>query len=290
MDFISAKELLTICKDKNLPISAVMKQREISEGTLSEEQVEEKLDTVFKIMKEATHEPIKNPQKSMGGLIGGEAKKIIDHRQASTHITSEFLSSAIAYTMAVQEQNASMGLVVAAPTAGSAGVVPGLIFALGEDKKLSEEVMKNGLLTASAVGYLLTRNASVSGAEAGCQAEIGAASAMAAAAATSMIGGTPSMCLDAASTALSNLLGLVCDPIAGFVESPCQTRDALGVANAITCAELALSGITFAIPFDEMADAMYSVGKCLSPALRETAIGGCAGTPTGKAIACQRHH
>ena len=290
MNFTSAKELLKICKNESLPISAVMKQREITEGSLSESQIEEKLDTILTIMRESTHEPIKNPRKSMGGLIGGEAKKIIDHQKANSHIAGEFLSNAIAYTMAVQEKNASMGLVVAAPTAGSAGVVPGLLFALGEDKKLSEEAIKNGVLTASAIGYLLMLNATVSGAEAGCQAEIGAASAMAAAAAVEVMGGTPNMCLDAASTALSNLLGLVCDPIAGFVESPCQTRDALGVANAITCAELALSGITFAIPFDEMADAMYAVGKCLSPALRETAIGGCAGTPTGKAIACQRHN
>jgi len=130
------------------------------------------------------------------------------------------------------------------------------------------------------------RNASVSGAEAGCQAEVGAASAMAASAAVEMMGGTPEMCLTAASIALSNLLGLVCDPIAGLVESPCQSRNAIGVANAVTCAELALSGITHPIPFDEMAEAMYRVGKSLPFELRETAMGGCAGTPTGCQLGC----
>ena len=196
------------------------------------------------------------------------------------------LSRAIAYSMAVLEVNASMGLIVAAPTAGSSGVVPGVLLALGEEKNLTDEQLFNGLLNASAIGYILMRNASVSGAEAGCQAEVGAASAMAASAAVEMMGGTPEMCLTAASIALSNLLGLVCDPIAGLVESPCQSRNAIGVANAVTCAELALSGITHPIPFDEMAEAMYRVGKSLPFELRETAMGGCAGTPTGCQLGC----
>ena len=188
--------------------------------------------------------------------------------------------------MAVLEVNASMGLIVAAPTAGSSGVVPGVLMALKEEKGLSDEILYKGLLNAGAVGYLLMRNASVSGAEAGCQAEVGAASAMAASAVVEIMGGTPEQCLAAASLSISNLLGLVCDPIAGLVESPCQSRNAVGVANAITSAELALAGVIHPIPFDEMAEAMYRVGKSLPFELRETAMGGCAGTPTGCALGC----
>ena len=174
--------------------------------------------------------------------------------------------------MAVLEVNASMGLIVAAPTAGSSGVVPGVLMALKEEKGLSDEILYKGLLNAGAVGYLLMRNASVSGAEAGCQAEVGAASAMAASAVVEIMGGTPEQCLAAASLSISNLLGLVCDPIAGLVESPCQSRNAVGVANAITSAELALAGVIHPIPFDEMAEAMYRVGKSLPFELRETAM------------------
>ena len=287
MNFISGETLLKLCINEKLPISAIMKQREVSEGALDDAQINEKLDVIIKIMKEASHKPIKSLGISMGGLIGGEAKKIIAHQKSSSALAGTLLSNAIAYSMAVQEQNASMGLIVASPTAGSAGVVPGVLFALSEDRKLADSTLKNGLLVASAIGYLIMLNASVAGAEAGCQAEVGTASAMAAAAAVEMMGGSPDMCLQAASIALSNLLGLVCDPIAGLVESPCQTRNAIGVANAITCAELALSGIKSIVPFDEMVDAMYTVGKCLPASLRETAIGGCAGTPTGQSIACQ---
>ena len=192
--------------------------------------------------------------------------------------------------MAVLEVNASMGLIVAAPTAGSAGVLPGVLLALQDEQNLADETLHKGLLNASAIGYLLMRNASVAGAEAGCQAEVGAASAMAASAIVEMMGGTPEMCLTAATFALSNLLGLVCDPIAGLVESPCQSRNAIGVSNAITSAELALSGISHPIPFDEMAEAMLRVGRSLPFELRETAMGGCAGTPTGCALGCSICH
>lgn len=225
--------------------------------------------------------------KSIGGLIGGEAKKVNDHGKTTSCVCGSMLSKAISYSMAVLEVNASMGLIVAAPTAGSSGVVPGVLLAMQDEHGLSDEKLYQGLLNASAIGYLLMRNASVSGAEAGCQAEVGAASAMSASAIVEMMGGTPHMCLTAASLALSNLLGLVCDPIAGLVESPCQSRNAIGVANAITSAELALSGISHPIPFDEMAEAMFRVGKSLPFELRETAMGGCAGTPTGCKLGCE---
>lgn len=286
MDFYNGKELIQKCQQENLPISAIMKLRETTTGTLSDTEVVEKLNTALSIMKHSATKPLDNPGKSIGGLIGGEAKKIAEHGKTSDCVCGSMLSKAIAYSMAVLEVNASMGLIVAAPTAGSSGVVPGVLLALADEHNIDDITLCNGLLTAAAIGYLLMRNSSVSGAEAGCQAEVGAASAMAAAAIVEIMGGTPKMCLDAASFAISNLLGLVCDPIAGLVESPCQSRNAMGVANAITSAELVLSGISHHIPFDEMAEAMLRVGRSLPFELRETAMGGCAGTPTGCSFNC----
>ena len=286
MDFYTGQELLKRCHEESLPISDIMKLREITNTHSTEEDVARKLETALTIMKNAAHKPIDKPDKSIGGLIGGEAKKVADHAVAGKSICGSVLSKAISYSMAVLEVNASMGLIVAAPTAGSAGVLPGVLLALRDEQELSDETLYKGLLNASAIGYLLMRNASVAGAEAGCQAEVGAASAMAASAIVEMMGGNPEMCLQAASFALSNLLGLVCDPIAGLVESPCQSRNSIGVANAITSAELALSGITHPIPFDEMAEAMLRVGRSLPFELRETAMGGCAGTPTGCELGC----
>lgn len=281
MDFLNGCELIDRCQELHLPISEVMLEREITLGHVTAESVSQRLDKVLEIMKHAATRPLETPGKSIGGLIGGEAKLVAQHAHSKTHVCGSPLSKAIAYSMAVLEVNASMGLIVAAPTAGSSGVLPGVLLAIQEEHQLSDKQLHSGLLNASAIGYLLMRNASVSGAEAGCQAEVGAASAMAASAIVEMMGGSPECCLNAASFALSNLLGLVCDPIAGLVESPCQSRNAIGVANAITCAELALSGITHPIPFDEMAEAMFRVGKSLPFELRETAMGGCAGTPTG---------
>ena len=286
MDFLNGQTLLNLCEKEQISISAAMKEREITMGTLSSAEVDDKLTEVLTIMKNSAHKPIQNPGKSIGGLIGGEAKQVAVHAKTNASVCGSMLSKAISYSMAVLEVNASMGLIVAAPTAGSSGVVPGTLLALQEEKELSDSTLYSGLLNASAIGYILMRNASVSGAEAGCQAEVGAASAMAASAVVEMMGGTPEMCLTAAGIALSNLLGLVCDPIAGLVESPCQSRNAIGVANAITSAELALSGVTHPIPFDEMAEAMFRVGKSLPFELRETAMGGCAGTPTGCSLGC----
>lgn len=286
MDFYTGQELLKKCHEESLPISDIMKLREVTNTHLTADEVDEKLATALTIMKNAAHKPVDQPVRSIGGLIGGEAKKVTDHAATGKNICGSVLSKAIAYSMAVLEVNASMGLIVAAPTAGSAGVLPGVLLALRDEQNLSDETLYKGLLNASAIGYLLMRNASVAGAEAGCQAEVGAASAMAASAIVEMMGGTPEMCLQAATFALSNLLGLVCDPIAGLVESPCQSRNAIGVANALTSAELVLSGIHHHVPFDEMAEAMLHVGRSLPFELRETAMGGCAGTPTGCSLGC----
>lgn len=280
MDFRNGKELLDLCREHNLLISEVMREREITCGNMTNEQIDARLKEILTIMKNAAHTPLETPTRSIGGLIGGEAKKTYEFSQTDNNLCGNFLSKAISYGMAVLEVNATMGLIVAAPTAGSAGVLPGVLLALQEDRNLSDEAICSAIVHASAIGYILMRNASVSGAEAGCQAEVGAASAMAASAVVELMGGTPEMSLHAASIALSNLLGMVCDPIAGLVEAPCQSRNSIGAANAITCAQLALAGVTHPIPFDEMAEAMYRVGKSIPFELRETAMGGNAGTPT----------
>lgn len=287
MDFKNGQELLEICERKQMTISQVMKQREMGGTGESLEEIEEKMHHALSIMKEAVKKPLEDPIPSMSGLIGGEAKKITAYGNSGNHVCGTFMNRVIAYSMAVLEVNASMGVIVAAPTAGSSGVVPGVLLALQEDKNFSDEQMSDALFHAAAIGYLLMRNASVAGAEAGCQAEVGAASAMAAGAVTELMGGTPQMCLQAAAMALSNLLGLVCDPVAGLVEVPCQSRNAIGALNAVSCAEIVLSGVGYLIPFDEMVEAMYKVGKSIPFELRETAIGGCAGTPAGCSMRCK---
>nr|WP_317358215.1 L-serine ammonia-lyase, iron-sulfur-dependent, subunit alpha [uncultured Tyzzerella sp.] len=281
MNFNYASELLQLCKENNLPISEVMIRRELANTDTTREEIIQKMTKSLNIMKSSVKIPLETSIKTMGGLIGGEEKKIFDRFKEGKSLTGSLTTKALAYSLGVLEVNTSMGTIVASPTAGASGVIPGLLLALQEEFNLSDECVLNGLFNASAIGYLLMRNASVSGAEAGCQAEVGSASAMAAAATVEMMGGTPEQCMYAASTALQNLLGLVCDPVAGLVEVPCQSRNGVGATNALICAEMALSGITNIIPLDEMIECMYSVGKTMPSELRETALGGCAKTPSG---------
>lgn len=286
MDFKNAKELLALCQEKKLPISEVMRQREILLGETTAEIVDQRMDRVLEIMKDAAFSPIKDPVISMGGLIGGEARKLCEFHDQGKSLCGNVLGKGITYAMATLETNASMGLIVASPTAGSAGIVPGLMLALQEVYGFSDEKIRQALFNAGAIGYLAMRNATVAGAVGGCQAEVGIASAMAASAAVELLGGTPLQCTYAASTVLMNMLGLVCDPVGGLVEYPCQNRNAAGVSNALIAAEMSLAGIPQFIPLDEMIDAMYTVGKKLPAELRETALGGCAATPS----ACEKCH
>ena len=286
MDFKNAKELLALCQKKKLPISEVMRQREILLGETTAEIVDQRMDRVLEIMKDAAFSPIKDPVISMGGLIGGEARKLCEFHDLGKSLCGNVLGKGITYAMATLETNASMGLIVASPTAGSAGIVPGMMLALQEVYGFSDKKIRQALFNAGAIGYLAMRNATVAGAVGGCQAEVGIASAMAASAAVELLGGTPLQCTYAASTVLMNMLGLVCDPGGGLVEYPCQNRNAAGVSNALIAAEMSLAGITQFIPLDEMIDAMYTVGKKLPAELRETALGGCAATPS----ACEKCH
>ncbi len=285
MDFSSAASLLAICKEGGVPISQAMIDREVLHlgGDIADTVA--RMEHSYDIMKSAVHSAITEEIHSIGGLIGGEGKKLNTYRQSeSKPLCGPVISKAIAYAMGVLEVNASMGLIVAAPTAGSSGVIPGVFVALQEEYSFSDAEMVKALFNAGAIGYLITRNATVAGAEGGCQAEVGAASAMAASAAVELLGGTPEQCMHAAGTAITNILGLVCDPIAGLVEAPCQKRNAMGASNAIVSAQLTLAGVGNLLPLDEVIDVMYSVGRSIPFELRETALGGVAASPTGCAL------
>lgn len=281
MDFKSGKALLERCDEYNIPISEVMILRETAFFEKTREEAYSKMEHAWSIMKSSAKEALKGDIVSMGGLIGGEASKINSRRISGNQTAcGTLISKAISYAMGVLEVNSSMGLIVAAPTAGSSGVLPGALLAIQEEMNLEDEVMIKALFNAGAVGYLIAYNATVAGAEGGCQAEVGSASAMAASAVTEVLGGTPRQCLHAATSAIANLLGLICDPIGGLVEAPCQQRNAMGVSNALVCAEIALSSISHIVPFDEAVTVMYNVGRSMPHELRETALGGLASAPS----------
>lgn len=289
MDFKKAAELLSLCKEYDKPISQIMMDRECEMTEKPLDEIRSRMAVSLQIMKDAIKEAINQPSQSMGGLIGGESRKLSDLQSSGKNIAGNLLSKAIAYSMGVLEVNASMGLIVAAPTAGSSGVIPGVLLALQEEYDFTDDQIIDALFTCSAIGYLAMLNATVAGAVGGCQAEIGVAAAMAAAAVVELMGGTPEQCTDAASTVLMNMLGLVCDPVGGLVEYPCQNRNASGASNAIVAAEISLAGIHQLIPLDEMMDIMYTVGKKLPAELRETALGGCALSPSACAKCKIKH-
>lgn len=288
-DYASGEELLALCEREHVTIAQAFRAREealcAKQGT--EAGIDSYLDRVLEVMGNAATEPLGNPQPSVGGLIGGEAAKLraaLEDADPQHRLVDPLAARAAQYALATLETNGRMGVIVATPTAGSAGVLPGVLLALRDERGFSHDQLREGILTAAGLGYLIARNASVSGAEGGCQAEVGAASAMAAAALVELRGGTAEQCAEAFAMALTNLEGLVCDPVAGLVEIPCIKRNVIGAMNAVSCADMALAGVVGHIPADEVIDAMAEVGAAMSNDLRETGIGGLAGTPTGKAI------
>ena len=274
MDFKNGQQLLDLCQNKT--ISDVMIERECQMFDKQYKSVIKQMQVSLNVMKQATI--IQKDIKTMGGLIGGESYAL--NKYSGKSACGSLMKKAVQYALNVLEVNASMGIIVAAPTAGSAGVLPAGVLAIAEEHDICDDDIIKALFNASAIGYVITLNATVSGAEGGCQAEIGSASAMTASAVCEMLGGTPQMCLSAAANALANMLGSVCDPVGGLVEAPCQKRNAMGVSNALICAEMALAGITHLVPFDEMVDVMYSVGCKIPNSLRETALGGMAVAPS----------
>jgi L-serine dehydratase len=281
MMYRSGKDIIKFCSDKNIPIWKLALESEIEDTNSSESEVMKKMREVLKVMKKSSTAGVKNNRKTLGGIIGGESLKIKKRLESKDTLCGPLINKAMVKAFSTSQHNASMGKICAAPTAGSSGIIPAAVLTVMEEYDLKEGDALKGLLTSSSVGKVITVNATVSGAEGGCQAECGAAAAMASAAVVEMLGGTPEMALDAASISLKNIMGLVCDPIAGLVESPCSKRNASGVVNALISAEMALAGIKSVIPFDEVVEAMYIIGKDMHSDYKETAKGGIAGTPTG---------
>lgn len=275
-----ATVFIQACERQQCSIGQVMLERELVLKSTTREAVWEKMRAHWLVMRQAAQEALHKPIPSQGGLIGGEAKQLAQAADRPQLALGGVARSAMMYAMSVMEVNAAMGLIVAAPTAGSAGVLPGVLLSLQQAYDLEETALLEALFCAGAVGYLINQGATLSGAEGGCQAEVGSAAAMAAAATVQLLGGTPKQAFDAASIALTNLLGLVCDPVHGLVEMPCQLRNAQGAITALSAAELVLSGLAAPAPFDEMIPILYRVGQSLSPELRETALGGLATAPT----------
>jgi L-serine dehydratase len=281
MMYRSGKDIIKLCSDKSIPIWKLALESEVEDTNSSESEVMKKMREVLKVMKKSSTAGVKNNRKTLGGIIGGESLKIKKRLESKDTLCGPLINKAMVKAFSTSQHNASMGKICAAPTAGSSGIIPAAVLTVMEEYDLKEGDALKGLLTSSAVGKVITVNATVSGAEGGCQAECGAAAAMASAAVVEMLGGTPEMALDAASISLKNIMGLVCDPIAGLVESPCSKRNASGVVNALISAEMALAGIKSVIPFDEVVEAMYIIGKDMHSDYKETAKGGIAGTPTG---------
>lgn len=284
--FRNVAELLTITEEKNIPISEAMILQEMDVHDKSREQIMAQMERNLDVMEKAIEDGLKGV-RSHSGLTGGDAVLLQNYIKTSKPLSGTLLLDAVSKAVATNEVNAAMGLICATPTAGSAGCVPGALFALKERLEPSREDMIRFLFTSGAFGFVVANNAFISGAAGGCQAEIGSAAAMASAAVVEMSGGTPKQSAEAFAITLKNMLGLVCDPVAGLVEVPCVKRNAAGASNAIVSADMALAGIVSKIPCDEVIGAMYRIGRQMPSSLRETAEGGLAATPTGRAIAAK---
>ncbi|MGV3487818.1 MAG: L-serine ammonia-lyase, iron-sulfur-dependent, subunit alpha [Tuberibacillus sp.] len=283
--FRTVAELLQIAESENIPISEVMIRMEMEESGRSREDIFEQMNRNLDVMEAAVERGITENVRSHSGLTGGDAILIQKYRETGKSLSGDTLLDAVSKAVATNEVNAAMGTICATPTAGSAGVVPGVLFGLKPKLRPSREDMIRFLFTSGAFGFVVANNASISGAAGGCQAEVGSATGMAAAAAVEMAGGTPDQCGHAMAIALKNMLGLICDPVAGLVEVPCVKRNAMGAAQAIVAADMALAGVKSRIPCDEVIEAMHIVGKRMPSIYKETAEGGLAATPTGKQLA-----
>lgn len=283
LQYESIQELLTAAEQANLPLSRLVLADQAQQTGQTEAALYEEMAQRLAVMRQAVQDGSDPALRSTSGLTGGDASKLFERANTGA-MTGSFLCSAMARATAVAEWNAAMGKIVAAPTAGSCGILPGTLLTLLEERQLPEESGVMALFTAAAFGMVIAHKASVSGAQGGCQAECGSAAAMAAAALVEMMGGTPVQSAHACAMALKNQLGLVCDPVAGLVEIPCIKRNVAGVVIAFSSAEMALAGIESKIPADEVIDAMRQVGDSLPCALRETAQGGLATTPTGERL------
>lgn len=280
LDYDSIAAICDAAEQKQISISALVLSDQAEQMELSEEELYNRMKDSLHVMQEAVREG-KNPKlRSTSGLTGGDAAKVEAYADTGG-ITGTFLNHAMARAIAVSEYNAAMGKIVASPTAGSCGILPGTVVSMLEEGRCDEHAAVMALFTAGAIGMVIANNASIAGAQGGCQAECGSASAMAAAALVELAQGTPSQAAHACAMAIKNQLGLVCDPVAGLVEIPCIKRNVSGIAIAFTSAEMALAGVESKIPVDECVLAMRQVGDMLPCSLKETSQAGLAATPTG---------
>lgn len=283
----SATEMIEICKENNIPLSEYAIRREMEDKEVSRDALLAQMKLTLAAMRESATAGRHQAVYSLSGLIGGDAFKLQNYLDQGTSLMGTGIIKAMAMAMSCAEVNGSMGKIVACPTAGSCGILPAVILTAGEQLGKTEEELMQALFAASAIGMLIGMNATFAGAEGGCQAECGSAAAMAAGAVVEMMGGTPQMSLDAGAIIFKNVLGLVCDPVAGLVEIPCAKRNVSGAISALSTADLVMAGVTSKIPFDDALSAMYKVGTSLPEELRETALGGIAATPTGMALTQQ---
>jgi L-serine dehydratase len=282
-EYDSIEALCSAAEKAGMTISEIVLADQAEHMELPAEELYARMEKNLHVMIESVHEGMDPNLRSTSGLTGGDAAKIKAYA-ASGGMTGSFLNNAMARAVAVSEYNAAMGRIVASPTAGSCGILPGTVISMLEERRCSERAAVMSLFTAGAVGMIIAEKASVAGAQGGCQAECGSASAMAAAALVELAGGTPSQAAHACAIAVKSQLGLVCDPVAGLVEIPCIKRNVSGTAIAFTSAEMALAGVESRIPVDECIMAMRQVGELLPCSLKETAQGGLASTPTAQKL------
>lgn len=285
MRFSTLDELKELCRKESVTIGRLMVIEQAQETGSSEEQIMEQMTSYYGVMKEAVRKGLEEDTTSRSGLTGGDAKRVMSfYSTTGIPALGESACTAMAYALAVSEVNASMGRVIATPTAGSCGIIPGVFVSTQQRFGWSDEHMVYGLFAAGAIGYVIANNSFVSGAEGGCQAEVGSAIGMAAGALTELRGGTPEQAVHAVGLALKNSLGLICDPVGGLVEIPCIVRNGFGSVTALAASDMALAGVRSVIPSDEVIDVMLEVGAAMPEKHRETAKGGLAQTPTGRKI------
>ncbi|MDD3415756.1 MAG: L-serine ammonia-lyase, iron-sulfur-dependent, subunit alpha [Lachnospiraceae bacterium] len=283
MAFKSLADLLEVCNQKNQDFKTVVLENDCKETGMTREDSIKQMTALFDAMLFA-HATYNGKLRSTSGLAGGDGQKLENYMKEGTPLSGEFLGKVMKVATQMGESNACMQRIVAAPTGGSCGVLPAVLIPMFQEKKATQEQIIDALYVASGIGQVIASRASISGAQGGCQAEIGTASSMAAGALVFIKGGSKEMVLHAAGIALQNLLGLACDPVAGLVEIPCINRNALGAANAYLCADMALAGMETAIPIDQIIDAMKDIGDKMHPSLKETGTGGLAATEKGLEI------
>lgn len=286
MEIQSIDYLLDESAKNNLSLGQVVLREEQRDSGASAEAIRARLERTWQVMKNAASAGIATDMKSVSGLTGGDAATYYRHCRNHKNLLGPLEAKAVAYALATSGYNAAMGVIAAAPTAGSAGILPGVLIAAQEEYSFPDRDALDALLTAAGIGAVTAARATISGAAGGCQAECGTAAAMAAAALADAMGGSPRQCVNAAALALKNSLGLVCDPVAGLVEVPCVKRNGIYAVLAIVAADLALAGIESFVPLDQVIDAMYQIGCGMPACVRETGEGGLAVTPAG--IAAKR--